>query len=107
MQNLSHKVSEERVKKLHWNISKETTETNISGLGNWLAAMINLFHLQLRNLMFWKRSFQVVGEQLITIPRSDYTRKLGTKVTVTNLCNKPFPAYTKLWAGKGWREEES
>lgn len=111
MQNWSHKVSEERVRKLHWNISKGTTETNFPGLGSQLDAMINLFHLQLWNWIFWKRSFQVIGEQLfrrlITIPRSDYPQKLGTKVTATNLCGNLFPAHTKLWAGKSWREEKS
>lgn len=43
MQNLTHKISKERVKKLHWSISKERTETNFPGVENGLGAIIDYF----------------------------------------------------------------
>lgn len=79
-QNLSHRVSEGKVRKLHWNIIKETTETNFLSLGNDLDAIITLFLLRVWGILFWKLNFQVIIKKLlhrlITIARSDSLQKL-------------------------------
>lgn len=96
MQNLTHKISEERVKKLQWSISKERTETNFPGVGNDLGAIINYFE----NVVFkWSVSNCFIDWSPFLDYPKDWVVTVAS-VTVTNLCDKPFLGREKFQSGQ-------